>query len=99
MASQFWHMSMGRRLEMEVPGSAPHKVDVLKHKGLLGIELKDAASPVSYSPLDPDTGRKNVGAQRASALGMGSRQFLARVLNSDAHKLANVGANRPGRNA
>ena len=82
---------------MEVPGSAPHKVDVLKHKGLLGIELKDAASPVSYSPLDPDTGRKNVGAQRASALGMGSRQFLARVLNSDAHKLANVGTNSAGK--
>src|SRR5260370_38429442 len=70
------HVDGAKGFEVEVPGSAPHKVDVMKHKGLLGIELKHGASPVSYSPQDPDSGRRLIGTQRAAALGLGSRQFL-----------------------
>lgn len=91
------HVDGAKGFEVEVPGNAPHKVDVLRSKGLLGIELKDAASPVSYSPLDPDAGRRNIGEQRATSLGLGSRQYLARVLNSDAHKLSLVGTNATGK--
>jgi ABC-type Mn2+/Zn2+ transport system ATPase subunit len=90
------HVDGAKGFETEVPGNAPHKVDVMKHKGLLGIELKDSATPVSYSPQDPDAGRKQIGTQRAAALGLGARQFLARVVSSDAHVLANVGLNSNG---
>jgi ABC-type lipoprotein export system ATPase subunit len=92
------HVDGGKGFEVEVPGNAPHKVDVLKHKGLLGIELKNAATAISYGPNDPDVGRRQIGTQRATALGLGSRQFLARVLNSDAHSLATVGTNASGKN-
>jgi hypothetical protein len=92
------HVDGPKGFEIEVPGNAPHKVDVVKHEGLLGIELKDAATLVSYGPNDPDTGRKYMGTQRAAALGLGSRQFLARVLNSDAHSLVSVGTNASGKN-
>jgi hypothetical protein len=60
---------------------------VISHPSLLGIELKNAASDVSYSEDDPDVGRKNVGGQRVVRLKLDLRQFLARVMNSDAHSL------------
>jgi ABC-type lipoprotein export system ATPase subunit len=70
----------------------------LKHKGLLGIELKDSATDISYSPQDSDQGRRSLGTQRASALGLGAKQFLARIVSSDAHVLTNVGKNSSGQN-
>ena len=93
------HVDGAKGFEVEVPGNAPHhKTDVIKHKSLLGIEMKHSTSAISYSDLDPDSGRKLMGAQRAAALGLGSRQFLARVVNSDAHTLATVGNNPGGAN-
>lgn len=90
------HVDGAKGFEVEYPGNAPHRVDVLTHKRLLGIELKDSKTSISYSPQDPDTGRKLIGAQRASVLGLGSRQFVARVVSSDAHLLGNVGRNSSG---
>ena len=92
------HVDGAKGFEVEVPGNAPHKVDVMRHKSLLGIELKNSSSDISYSDQDPDPGRKLIGTQRAAALGLGSRQFLARVMNSDSHSLANVGKNAAGKN-
>ncbi|MHB8241770.1 MAG: TrlF family AAA-like ATPase [Solirubrobacteraceae bacterium] len=91
------HIDGAKGFEVEVPGNAPHKADVIKHKGLLAIELKDSTTDISYSPQDPDSGRKIIGNQRATALGLGLRQFLARVVSSDAHKLGNVGQNASGK--
>jgi histidinol phosphatase-like PHP family hydrolase len=90
------HVDGAKGFEVEVPGNAPHKVDVMKHRRLLGIEMKNSSSTISYSDQDPDAGRKHIGNQRAAALGLGSRQFLARVVNSDAHLLGNVGKNAAG---
>ena len=60
--------------------------------------MKQSTCVITYSDLDPDQGRKVIGAQRAAALGLGSRQILARVVNSDAHTLATVGKNSGGAN-
>lgn len=79
--------------EIVVPGASAHKLDVLSHPALLGIELKSAKSDISYALDDPDAGRSQLGKQRSKAIHLGSRQFLARVLNSDAHKLEALGRN------
>jgi ABC-type lipoprotein export system ATPase subunit len=83
-------------LEIEVPGSSPHKVDILCHRALLGIELKNAKSTISYSDHDPDAGRVRIGQERNGRLHLGTHQHLARVLNSDAHTLEALGRNASG---
>ena len=82
--------------EKENPGNSPHKVDVLCHKALLGIEVVDAQSPVTYSDGDSDADRAHVGGERIKRLSLGAKQFLARALNSDAHTLGRVGKNAKG---
>ena len=90
------HVDSDKGFEKEVPGASPHKTDVIAHPALLGIELKHATSDVSYSEDDPDVGRKNMGGQRIVRLNLGLRQFLARVMNSDAHSLDALGKNAKG---
>lgn len=90
------HVDSDKGFEKEVPGASPHKADVIAHPALLGIELKQATSDVSYSEDDPDNGRKNMGGQRIVRLNLGLRQFLARVMNSDAHSLDALGKNAQG---
>ncbi len=92
----FAHVDGEKGYEREVPGAGPHKVDVICHPGLLGMELKNPQTDVSFSPEDSDAGRKNMGQQRIVRLGLGSRQFLARLVNSDAHTLASLGKNAQG---
>ena len=62
--------------------STPHKLNVLYHPALLGLELTSSASPVHYSELDTDTARKTAGRTRNQRLGYGPQQSLARILNS-----------------
>jgi hypothetical protein len=45
------HVDIMSGFEMDNPGASPHKVDVLSHPSLLGIELKQATSPISYAPV------------------------------------------------
>lgn len=90
------HVDGGKGLEVEVPGSPPHKRDIICHPALLGIELKRADSDISYSDFDPNGDRKLLGRQRIEALGLGKKQFLARLLNSDSHTLAALGRNAAG---
>jgi energy-coupling factor transporter ATP-binding protein EcfA2 len=90
------HVDGGKGLETEVPGSPPHKRDIICHPALLGIELKRGDSEISYSDLDPSADRKLLGRQRIEALGLGKKQFLARLLNSDSHTLAALGRNAAG---
>lgn len=90
------HVDASSGFETENPGSSPHKYDIICHKCLLGIELKSATSEITYSVDDPDTTRALFGNERIKRLGLGSRQFLARVLNSDAHTLNALGRNASG---
>lgn len=90
------HVDAPAGFEMENPGNSPHKRDVLCHRALLGIELKSAASDIFYADTDPDSNRANIGKERITQLNLGSKQFLARVLNSDAHTLNALGRNAQG---
>ena len=87
------HVDVRSGFEIENPGGAPHKGDVFCHSALLGIELKDATSTISYSEGDPDPERVRMGNMRIERLSLGSKQFIARVLNSDAHTLSALGRN------
>lgn len=82
--------------ERETPGNSPHKIDVMCHQALLGIELKALPSDVYYSTADTDPQRINIGNERIKRLNLGSNQYLARVVNSDAHTLAALGRNTSG---
>ncbi len=90
------HVDGGNGLEVVSPGGKPHKLDILCHRSLMGIELKQATSPVSYSDGDPDNTRKQIGQERIKRLELGSKQFIARVLNSDSHTRDALGRNARG---
>lgn len=90
------HVDAPSGFETENPGNSPHKLDVLCHRALLGIELKAATSDISYSNSDPDAGRAGAGVERIKRLGLGSKQYLARLLNSDSHSLNALGRNAQG---
>jgi DNA repair ATPase RecN/histidinol phosphatase-like PHP family hydrolase len=87
------HVDVASGFEIEVPGFSPHKADVICHPALLGIEVKQASSPISYSDGDPDPDRARFCRERIRRLSLGSKQHLARVLNSDAHSLDALGKN------
>jgi energy-coupling factor transporter ATP-binding protein EcfA2/histidinol phosphatase-like PHP family hydrolase len=87
------HVDVQSGFEIEMPGASPHKMDVLCHPALVGIELKHATSSISYADGDPDPERARMGRERISRLKLGSKQYLARVLNSDAHALTTLGRN------
>ena len=56
-------------------------------------QLKSAASPIAFADGDPDPERARMGRERIRRLGLGSKQNLARVLNSDTHTLEALGRN------
>ncbi|HSD37358.1 MAG TPA: PHP domain-containing protein [Rhodocyclaceae bacterium] len=87
------HVDVGSGFEHDNPGASPHKVDVICHPALAGIELKHAASDIHYSPNDGQPERAQMGQQRIARLGLGARQHLARVMNSDSHTLGALGRN------
>jgi energy-coupling factor transporter ATP-binding protein EcfA2 len=87
------HIDAPSGFEIEVPGASPHKLDVICHPALLGIELKASTSPISYSDDDPNSDRANMGRERIKRLLLGNKQFLARVVGSDAHALSALGRN------
>ncbi len=78
------------------PTNSPHKIDIIAHRALLGVELKTATSTVSYAPGDSSADRAAAGATRIERLQLGAQQHLARVLNSDAHSLLALGRNAAG---
>jgi len=87
------HVDGGNGLETNHPGGSPHKTDIICHKALLGIELSSAASQVRYAPDDPEQVRAHIGNQRIERLGLGERQYLARILSSDSHTVTALGRN------
>jgi len=90
------HLDSPGGFETENPGGSPHKMDVLAHGTLVGVELKSATSAIAYSDVDPDPVRAQAGAARIGRLGLGAKQFLARVMFSDAHSLVSLGRNAAG---
>ncbi|PSL80348.1 PHP-like protein [Variovorax sp. WS11] len=87
------HVDVPSGFEQENPGASPHKFDVICHRALAAIELKHANSDVFYSAGDPVADRARMGQARIERLGLGAKQFLARVLNSDSHSLEALGRN------
>lgn len=87
------HVDIASGFEQENPGASPHKFDVICHRALAGIELKQADSEIFYSPSDAVADRARMGQTRIERLGLGARQYLARVLNSDSHTLGALGRN------
>lgn len=87
------HVDGGNGLETNNPGASPHKLDILCHRALLGIELNSAKSIISYAKNDEDSIRVGIGKTRITKLGLGESQYLARILNSDSHTLNALGRN------
>lgn len=90
------HVDGGKGLEEVLPGNPPHKLDIICHPNLLGIELKMPTSTISYSDTDPSPALAQLGRARIEKLKLGKSQFLARILNSDSHTLASLGRNASG---
>ena len=90
------HVDIPAGFETKNPTQTSHKLDVLSHKALLGIELKSADSTVSYSASDPEPARRQCGETRIQRLKLADDQHLARLVNSDAHSLKALGRNAAG---
>jgi len=89
------HVDGPKGFEFEVPGAAPHKADIINHRALLGLELKNANCDISYCVNDPNPVRRSLGNPRAISED-GTSPTLARVLNSDSHALVALGRNAAG---
>ncbi len=87
------HVELDGAFEANMPRFTPAKLDILCHPALEGFEVTRADCPVSYDRSDTDADRKNAALERIRRLNLGSEQYLARILNSDAHTLNAVGRN------
>ncbi len=87
------HIDLDGAFESNLPRMTPAKKDILCHRALEGIEVAHASCAICYNGTDPDAERRTASQDRISRLRRGSSQFLARVLNSDAHTLKAVGRN------
>lgn len=87
------HVELAAAFEANLPRFTPAKLDILCHPALEGFEVTRADCPVVYTASDTDADRRSAAAERIRRLRLGSEQFLARILNSDAHTLNAVGRN------
>ena len=87
------HVELTGAFEANLPRFTPAKLDILCHPALLGIEVTRADCPVLYTDRDIAAERRSAANERIRRLRHGSQQFLARVLNSDAHTLVAIGRN------
>ena len=87
------HIDLAGAFEANLPRYTPAKLDILTHRALLGFEVSKADCPILYRDTDSDADRRSASAKRIVELRLGSQQFLARILNSDAHTLNAVGRN------
>ena len=91
------HVDAKGGLEKKVQGNPRHKRDIITHRSLIGIELRSVGSDISYADSDTDPDRRSLGQERIDALSLGNKQFLARVLFSDAHSVSALGKNAAGK--
>ena len=87
------HVELAGAFEANLPRFTPAKLDILCHPALEGIEVTRADCPILYDRSDTDTDRRNAAIERIRRLRLGSEQYLARILNSDAHTVNAVGRN------
>lgn len=89
------HVDASKGLDHQIPGGNLHKIDIVCHPALLGLELKNAASTITFGSDDPDSVRADIGRRRAKHQD-GALSPLARILNSDSHSLKALGRNARG---
>lgn len=70
--------------------------DIVTHKNLLGIEIKSRNSKDWFSNNDSIPERVNFLKERNSILNLEEFHSIAKVMNSDAHKLSSLGTNSQG---
>jgi ABC-type cobalamin/Fe3+-siderophores transport system ATPase subunit len=87
------HVELDGAFEANMPRFTPAKLDILCHPALEGFEVTRADCTVSYDRSETNADRKNAALERIRRLNLGSEQYLARILNSDAHTLTAVGRN------
>nr|WP_293704492.1 PHP domain-containing protein [Sphingopyxis sp. UBA6723] len=87
------HVELEGAFETNMPRFTPAKLDILCHPALEGIEVTRADCPILYNRSDNDADRRSAAVERIRRLSLGSEQYLARILNSDAHSLNAVGRN------
>lgn len=87
------HIESRGSFEEKLPSSTPSKFDIMCHDFLLGIEVKNADTPVKYNSDDENADRRQIAVARIAKRKLGSQQILARVLNSDSHTLSAIGRN------
>lgn len=87
------HVELAGAFESNLQRFTPAKYDILCHPALQGIEVTRADCPILYDGRDTDADRRKVAAERIKRLKLGSEQYMARILNSDAHSLNAVGRN------
>lgn len=87
------HVELQGAFEANLPRFTPAKLDILCHSALAAIEVTRQDCPVRYDALDADPDRLRVVTERNRRLRLGSSQYLARIINSDAHTIAAVGRN------
>ena len=87
------HVDGKGAFEENLPRFVPAKLDILCHDALLGIEVTRADCDIQYTDGDTSVDRRNAAQTRIDRRKLGSRQYLARVLNSDAHTIAAIGRN------
>jgi ABC-type cobalamin/Fe3+-siderophores transport system ATPase subunit len=86
------HVELAGAFEANMPRFTPAKFDILCHPALEAIEVTRADCPISYRS-DVDVSRRDAALERIRRLGLGSEQYLGRILSSDAHSLNVVGRN------
>lgn len=87
------HVELDGAFESNLPRFTPAKLDILCHPALQGFEVTRADCQIYYTATDLDADRRAAAGERIRRLRLGSEQFLARMLNSDAHSLNAVGRN------
>jgi hypothetical protein len=92
------HVDSKRAFEENLPRFTPAKLDILCHESLLGIEITRADCDTFYTDGDVNIDRRNAAQARIDRRKFGSRQYLARILNSDAHTIAAIGRNARNEN-
>ena len=87
------HVELDGAFEANMPRFTPAKLDILCHPALEGFEVTSVDCSIIYDRSDTDPGRRSAVLERIRRLNLGSEQYLARIVNSDAHTLNAVGRN------
>ena len=87
------HVNSRGAFEENLPRFTPAKLDIVCHDALLGFEVTKADCDIKYTDSDTNVDRRNAAQTRIERRKLGSRQYLARVLNSDAHTVGAIGRN------